>query len=485
MPAVLTKRIGLKGVFGSLTLGGFDAARFVPNNVSFNLASDISRDLVVGLQSITSTENGGSPQQLLPSPHLTFIDSTVSEIYLPIKVCQSFERVFNLVWNETYGLYLVSDDLHQRLLARNTTFTFGISNSKNGGPTVDITLPYSSFDLTYKYSFDLPALRYFPILRAMNDTQNTLGRSFLQETYLVTDYQRGNFSIFQARFEEPMSQKIVPILPPNANPTTQSTSNPTTGPTPSSTTIGAVPRASESNLGLPKIAGIVVGALSGFVLLLSLCCLPLILRYRRREKGRRTTGAMISSADDLQRAFKASQTGLSPQSPNGAFGPDCVVVPEIGRNSRSHLRELPNNYKVELPENAIQPLRTPTPLQPTQPTEIAQPTGSLSVPRSRRGLFLSNARIFSRGDYITYWMNVHGIRTSQIEGMDGQEAADHTSPKPAYLEKSLPTTPISDSPQESAFPAWTRIGAPHRDVQDPDTPPVRVEDRYQHRRGFF
>lgn len=68
MPAVLTKGIGLKGVFGSLTLGGFDAARFVPNNVSFQLAPDISRDLVVGLQSITSTDDDGSTQLLLPSP---------------------------------------------------------------------------------------------------------------------------------------------------------------------------------------------------------------------------------------------------------------------------------------------------------------------------------------------------------------------------------------------------------------------------------
>jgi hypothetical protein len=33
----------LKGVFGSLTFGGYDLSRFVPNNVSFSLAPDISR----------------------------------------------------------------------------------------------------------------------------------------------------------------------------------------------------------------------------------------------------------------------------------------------------------------------------------------------------------------------------------------------------------------------------------------------------------
>lgn len=33
----------LKGVFGSLTFGGYDLSRLVPNNVSFSLAPDISR----------------------------------------------------------------------------------------------------------------------------------------------------------------------------------------------------------------------------------------------------------------------------------------------------------------------------------------------------------------------------------------------------------------------------------------------------------
>jgi hypothetical protein len=35
-------------VFGSLVLGGYDAARFVPNNVSFAFCADISSDFVSG-----------------------------------------------------------------------------------------------------------------------------------------------------------------------------------------------------------------------------------------------------------------------------------------------------------------------------------------------------------------------------------------------------------------------------------------------------
>ncbi len=239
----------------------------------------------MGLQSITSTENDGSKQLLLPSAHFTFIDSTVAEIYLPLDVCKSFERVFNLAWNATFGLYLVSDELHQSLMTRNPNFTFGISDSTDGGPVVEITLPYSSFDLTYKYSFDEPPIRYFPILRAMNDTQLTLGRAFLQETYLITDYERGNFSVSQARFQEPMKQRIVPILPLNANITAD--------PPPEPSSTQTVPQNDNSGLGLPKTAEIIAGVLSGCLILLTLCCLPWILRRHRKRKQSIRPGATV------------------------------------------------------------------------------------------------------------------------------------------------------------------------------------------------
>ncbi len=175
--------IGLKGVFGSLTLGGYDASRFVPNNVSFSLAPDDSRDIVVGLQSITAKDANGSTTSLLPSPILTFIDSTIPYIYLPLEACQLFENAFGLVWNTTLQQYLVNDTLHESLLARNPTFTFQIGDTTNGGPTVDIVLPYASFDLIGEYPLVYNTTRYFPI-QPGNETQYTLGRTFLQEAYV-------------------------------------------------------------------------------------------------------------------------------------------------------------------------------------------------------------------------------------------------------------------------------------------------------------
>lgn len=103
-------------MFGSLTFGGYDRSRFVPNNVSLFLAADISRDLVVGLQSMSSTiTNGTTTQQqlLLPNPIRTFIDSTLPYIYLPIEACQLFEKTLGLVWDSTLEMYWVNDTLHR------------------------------------------------------------------------------------------------------------------------------------------------------------------------------------------------------------------------------------------------------------------------------------------------------------------------------------------------------------------------------------
>ena len=170
-----------------MTFGGYDVSRFIPNNVSLSLAPDISRDLVVGLQSITlNTANQSTTQRqsLLPSPILTFIDSTIPYIYLPLEACQAFERTLGIVWNDTLGTYQIDETDHQTLLSTNPNITFKVGNSKIGGPTVDIVFPYASFDLELKYPSVLNTTRYFPLKRASNESQYTLGRTFLQEAYV-------------------------------------------------------------------------------------------------------------------------------------------------------------------------------------------------------------------------------------------------------------------------------------------------------------
>lgn len=175
-------------MFGSLTFGGYDDSRFIPNNVSLSLAPDITRDLVVGLKSITSTTLNSSKQQsLLPTPILTFIDSTLPFIYLPLEACEVFESTFGLMWNDTAETYWINETAHQNLLNMSPNITFTIGDSTAAGPTVDIVLPYASFDLEAYPPAVLNTTRYFPLQRADNETQYTLGRTFLQEAYVYCD----------------------------------------------------------------------------------------------------------------------------------------------------------------------------------------------------------------------------------------------------------------------------------------------------------
>ena len=166
---------------GTLTLGGYDASKFTPNDVAFTMASDISRDLVVGLQSISFTDATTTGDELLSTGILTFIDSSIPHIWLPIEACQAFEDSFGIEWNSTIERYLVNDTLHRQLQKQNASVSFIIGNDINGGSTVNITFPYASFDLNISAPFVDTDQYYFPLRQAANSTQYTLGRTFLQE----------------------------------------------------------------------------------------------------------------------------------------------------------------------------------------------------------------------------------------------------------------------------------------------------------------
>ena len=171
-----------KGVgYGSLTFGGYDSSRYEPNDVSFHLAGDVTRDLVVGLKAITTTSSVGL-RSLLPLPIWTYIDSTQTMIYLPNASCKAFETNFQLVWDEKDQTYWVNDDLHDRLKITNPRINFTLSDSlETEGPTVEIVLPYASFDLAVKNPMANNKTRVFPLRRAIDESQYSLGRTFLQE----------------------------------------------------------------------------------------------------------------------------------------------------------------------------------------------------------------------------------------------------------------------------------------------------------------
>lgn len=209
--------------FGSLTLGGYDASQFnAEANLTLAGGSDPYRPFLLGIESITTQET-----EMLAEPIITALDSLTTQIWLPKSACQAFEAAFGIVWNETHELYLLDDEEHSALVAKNASVTFvlstGISNSTD---RLNITLPYAAFDL--KASPPLAGNQtyfYFPLKQAANETQYTLGRTILQEIYMIADYERGSITLYEASYSEAsVKSAIVTICPLNSSTCLDSTS---------------------------------------------------------------------------------------------------------------------------------------------------------------------------------------------------------------------------------------------------------------------
>ena len=200
--------------YGSLTFGGYDESRYTPNDLIFNRGEDQSRDLTVGVQSITSGTNN-----LLPNGIFALIDSTIAQLWLPLEACTRFEEVFGLVWDESVELYLVNDTLHQNLLADNPSITFALGSTTTSADTINIKFPYAAFDQTASAPLTSGGnSKYFPLRRADNTSQYLLGRTFLQEAYVTVDYGRNTFQVAQALFPGPNEpQKLVAVSSPGGD----------------------------------------------------------------------------------------------------------------------------------------------------------------------------------------------------------------------------------------------------------------------------
>ncbi|TVY81659.1 hypothetical protein LSUE1_G003536 [Lachnellula suecica] len=242
------------GQFAQLIFGGYDTSRYQANAVQFKISSDVTRDLVVGVQSITY--EGTSTSSLLPHPIYSFIESTGPNVWLPIESCLLFERAFGLTWDNATSKYLLNDTQYTSLSAANPSVTFHLAVSTSGGFTVDIRLPFSAFALKAAYPFVANSTFYFPLQRAANATQYTLGRTFLQEAYLTVDYDRGNFSVSQCTWIEGAASTISTIISPSYS---NSSTNNTAGPALESTKVNRIT--------VPTIIGAVIGVLAVLVIL--------------------------------------------------------------------------------------------------------------------------------------------------------------------------------------------------------------------------
>ncbi|KAF2745803.1 acid protease [Sporormia fimetaria CBS 119925] len=274
----------LKSVFGSLILGGYDSSRFTPNKTpfSFTLSTDPSRLLTVGVESILATNTLKGSYSLSSTGHFSLIDTTVPHLWLPPDICDNFADAFGLTYDVLTDLYLVNTTIHTELLTLNPSISLKLTNSLTDTTnSTNIVLPYSAFDLQASYPYYTTPTNYFPIRRAANESQYTLGRTLLQEAYLIVDYERANFTLAQAAFPDPLPPaNIIPIVPPSRTYSGQ--------PLPDNSSQDSKPLLSK-----PAIIGIAIGV-SVFVVLIIFS----FRRNRRRALGLVTTEKQKHEVED-------------------------------------------------------------------------------------------------------------------------------------------------------------------------------------------
>lgn len=280
----------LKQVLGSLTLGGYDSARFTPNNITVPFAADSTRLLMVGIQSISSTNQNGTGATLLSNGIMSNVDTTVPQIWLPLEACQAFEKAFGLTFDETSELYLVNTALHNQLLDQNASITFTLGATATGGQSTNITLPYASFDLLVKppTAGVSTSTKYFPLRRAANDSQYTLGRTFLQETYLIVDWERQNFSISQCEFSDNMGSTLVAIA--------STTSSSDSGGTSTGTKIGIA-------VGIVIAVIVIAAAIAAFFILKK--------KKAKRRAAEKSKDDYTHPDENIRRGFDKGELGTS------------------------------------------------------------------------------------------------------------------------------------------------------------------------------
>lgn len=263
----------LKQVPSSLTLGGFDATRFLPNNASFSL--DASQKPTLALNELSMTGFGSADVSSLMTETeqaLFTIDSTTPFLWLPETVANRLADQLALVYNETLGVYFYPNtSQYSAISTSNLSFTFGLSNLP-GSPTslsLDIVgQAFTSMNLSFGFpglniTSDSAPIPYFPVRKAQSSTQYTLGRALLQETYLIVDYERNNFSLSQALFplDANTVTDLVDIVPPNETST----------------------NTQQDRLSTAAIIGISVGACLALAFIASVTAMYLIRRYYTKQ----------------------------------------------------------------------------------------------------------------------------------------------------------------------------------------------------------
>ncbi|KAI8931995.1 hypothetical protein NX059_010891 [Plenodomus lindquistii] len=212
-----------RGVPGSLVLGGYDSSRAKDSGVSIDMPGASDNTLTVGVQSVTYATDPDvatysasftSNDQREEGGFMADIDSTIPYLILPDDICGFFANKFQLTYDEDTRYYLVNESAHAWNKQQNPTVTFkiGVGTQDSLIDFASVVLPYGAFDGQLSPPKVNQTTQYFPIRRS-GDGKSVLGRTFLQEAYLIVDYESLNFTVVPAVLEKIPKENIVPIFP--------------------------------------------------------------------------------------------------------------------------------------------------------------------------------------------------------------------------------------------------------------------------------
>lgn len=212
---------GTKGLLGALAFGGYHANRIVPHAYQFPFYSDTEAALTLSVREMSLSNSNGS--QIFTSPPFpAAVDSTRPYIYLPGNAYESILRSLQLKLDPSSNHVLITNKQHASLLNQNFSLNFMLvsyadAGSKSAIP-VNISLPYSSLAMKLSYPY-VPAANdtwYLPIRMGNESDSNSnyvLGRTFLQEAYLIANYDKNYFKVHQVNWTtaDPSKDSIMPI----------------------------------------------------------------------------------------------------------------------------------------------------------------------------------------------------------------------------------------------------------------------------------
>jgi hypothetical protein len=250
------------------------------------------------------------------SPYIAEIDSSRPYLYLPDSICRDMAQVLGLAYDNQTEHYLISAENHADFQSKNPALEFQLASTggKFGSDAlVNVSIPYSSLALNLSFPImKVPGISslYFPIKAATSEKQYSLGRAFLQEVYLIANYERGKFSLKNVNWARISSIKptAVPILS-----TRNSSSNPPYLCTNSHTT-------------RKTIVGVVLGVLIP-ALVIAILIIWSLLR-RRRRKNEEATHEKDQKSDLNESTSGSELPNLSITSPNTTVTP----IAEAGGN---------------------------------------------------------------------------------------------------------------------------------------------------------